>query len=224
MRLCKNVAMPSIDPRAKEWQLAWAERIGNAIQDRRKQLGLTAQELARRTEKIGYPISRVAISKIESNSRAGKIDVAEVAVLAMALGSPPVMLLYPGLPHTSYRYLPNAQHYAIDALMWFTGESLNLMDDGEAVAGSWEEMRSAAQPLTLSREFVRAEVARRVAELSAKKARALGDLDESESQMRYARAQLALTEQILTVMRALRLPISTDYPPRDEDADLGETV
>ena len=53
-------------------------------------------ELAERTAELGYPITRVAISKIERNSREGKLDVAELLVLAEALGIAPVLLLAPG--------------------------------------------------------------------------------------------------------------------------------
>lgn len=176
------------------------------MQDRRKALGLTAQELAKETESLGYPISRVAISKIESNSRSGKIDLAEIAVLASALGVPPVLLLYPGLPHTSTRYLPNAQHYAIDALMWFTGENSILAErHGPA---TWEQIKSGTQPLTLSRQFFRAKTARHIAVLSARKARYMGDAEEADEQMKYAQEQFELCEQILDLMRSLDLPVS----------------
>lgn len=90
--------MPNIDPVGKAWELDLAARLGQAVQTRRNALGLTAQQLAQRTADLGYPITRVAISKIEGNMRAGKVDVAELIVLAKALEMPPVLLLYPGFP------------------------------------------------------------------------------------------------------------------------------
>ncbi|MCH9668944.1 MAG: helix-turn-helix domain-containing protein [Actinomycetia bacterium] len=90
--------MPNIDPVVKAWELDLAARLGQAVQTRRNALGLTAQQLAQRTADLGYPITRVAISKIEGNKRAGKVDVAELIVLAKALEMPPVLLLYPGFP------------------------------------------------------------------------------------------------------------------------------
>ena len=96
---------------------------------------MTAQQLAERTKELGYPVTRVAISKIESNSRAGKVDVAELLVLGAALGVPPVTLIFGGplgrhggvaaRPHSSVRvsaglvYGPDADP---DLLRWPTGK------------------------------------------------------------------------------------------------------
>jgi len=202
--------MPNIDQQAKDWQLEWAARIGKAVQARRKELDLTASDLALRTKQLGYPMTRSTIARIENNHRAGKMDVAEVAVLAMALGIPPVMLLYPGLPHTSYRYLPTGQHYAIEALRWFTGESGSYFAENVGVKG--EDIESAIQPLALSRQFHRAELARRHALSAAKLAEGKADHDEAQNQRRYAQEQVEIRDQILSVMRTLGLPISSEYP------------
>lgn len=217
--------MPNIDPDAKAWQLEWAGRIGRAVQDRRKQLGLTALQLSARTEVLGYPISRVAISKIESNSRAGKVDVAEVAVLGMALDIPPVMLLYPGLPHSPTRLVPMWEGSAIDALLWFTGETINgvSFDDHDSEHGlGIEGMQSARQPLDLSREFWRADSANRAAIRAAKMARADGDVEAEEAQMGYAERQLELRNQILSVMRSLGFPIASEYAESLDAANFAE--
>jgi transcriptional regulator with XRE-family HTH domain len=93
------------------------------VQARRKAMGLTAQQLAERTKDLDYRVTRVAISKIESNKRAGKLDVAELLVLAAALDIPPALLLYPGFPSGVVELLPDdrqASNY--DALKWFAGE------------------------------------------------------------------------------------------------------
>src|ERR1700756_3655468 len=99
--LAGRVALPNVDQAAKEWQVELAGRVGAAIQARRKALRLTAQQLAQRTKELGYPVSRVAISKIEGNFRAGKLDVAELFVLAAALEIPPALLLFPDFPDGS---------------------------------------------------------------------------------------------------------------------------
>jgi hypothetical protein len=57
--------MPSIDERAKAFELELSRRFGLAVETRRKALNLTASEVARRTAELGYPISRGAIAKIE---------------------------------------------------------------------------------------------------------------------------------------------------------------
>jgi transcriptional regulator with XRE-family HTH domain len=87
--------MPNIDEAAKVWELELSGRVGVAVQTRRKALKLTAQQLAERTKALGYPVTRVAISKVEGNTRSGKLDVAELLVLAAALELPPAALLFP---------------------------------------------------------------------------------------------------------------------------------
>lgn len=122
--LCEDVAMPNIDEEAKAWQMEQAARVGKAVARRRTKLGMTAVDLADRTRELGYPISRVAISKIENNARAGKIDISEVTVLAAALQIPPILLTYPDLPGGEVRALPNIESVeSYKALRWFIGDS-----------------------------------------------------------------------------------------------------
>ncbi len=115
--------MPNIDPDAKKWEKGLSKRAGLAIRARRKALGLTAQQLAERTKGLGHHVTRVAISKIEGNLRAGKLDVAELLVLAAALDIPPALLVFPGFPLGNVELLPDdrqASNY--DAVKWLAGE------------------------------------------------------------------------------------------------------
>jgi transcriptional regulator with XRE-family HTH domain len=121
VNLCKNVAMPNVNAGAKAWELGLAGRVGSAIQVRRKELDLTAQQLAERTKSLGYPISRVAISKIEGNKRAGKFDVAELLVLAQALELAPLQLLFPDELDDDIELLPGEGTLTSHAITWFTG-------------------------------------------------------------------------------------------------------
>ncbi|WP_149369560.1 hypothetical protein [Mycolicibacterium sp. P9-64] len=59
---------------------------------------MTAVQLAERTRDLGYPITRVTITKIETNNRAGKFGIAEWLVLAAALKVPPSLLLFSDFP------------------------------------------------------------------------------------------------------------------------------
>lgn len=206
--------MPHIDEEARAWQLEWSGRIGRAVQKRRKALGLTADQLATHTEALGYPISRVAISKIEGNKRAGKMDVAEVAILGAALNIPPVMLLYPGLPHSSYRDLPKTEHYALDALLWFTGEALgsNGFGSSDPVAN-----QIAAQPLNLARTFHQAELERRIALAAAENSRELHNPQETQFLERSARQQFKIRDQVVTTMQTLGMPVRPEYITKDRD-------
>jgi len=115
--------MPNIDERAKEFELTRAGWFGNAVGQRRRALRLTARELSRRTAGLGYPISRGAIAKIESNLRSGKIDVAEVLVLAVALEIPPVLLLFPQVATDGGAViLPTFMTKEDEAVRWMAGQ------------------------------------------------------------------------------------------------------
>ncbi|GAA4669224.1 helix-turn-helix domain-containing protein [Gordonia humi] len=108
-------------PDPKEWAAARARVVGEAVAERRKELGISAAELASRTEQLGYPMARGAIAKIETGRRQG-IEVAELTVLATALYMPPVALLYPR-PDGATRYLPLSRPVGEDrAIRWFTGQ------------------------------------------------------------------------------------------------------
>ena len=125
--------MPSIDQGAKRWQNDFAGRVGEAIRDRRKSLRLTAQDLSAKTVDAGYPITRVAISKIESNSRSGKLDVAELVVLAFVLDIPPALLLFPDYPIGSVEVLPGLVAGNETAVDWLAGRVvLQPTDEGNA--------------------------------------------------------------------------------------------
>src|SRR5260370_40949205 len=94
--MCNIAAMPSIDEGAKAFENNLASRFGFALSTRRKALKVTASEVARLTAELGYPISRGAIAKIESNSRPGKIDLPEELVLPAPPALPPQLLRSPG--------------------------------------------------------------------------------------------------------------------------------
>lgn len=128
---CKNVAMPNIDPRAKAWEETLSARVGATVQRLRTELGLTAVQLSERTRELGYPISRVAITKIENNSRAGKLDVSEWIVLAYALDVPPGALLYPDLPDGTVEVLPGWVLPSWVALLSLDGETKGVSNMAE---------------------------------------------------------------------------------------------
>ena len=116
--------MPHIDETAKAWQLDLAGRVGAAVLARRKVLGLTAVQLAERTRALGYPITRVAITKIENNARAGKLDVSELLVLGKALEIPPALLLFPGYPDGKVKLLPGFEAASDEAVRWVSGAAV----------------------------------------------------------------------------------------------------
>lgn len=109
-------------PKARAWASETAARFGKAVADARRERGLSAVELSSRTSELGYPITRGSIARIEGNHRAGKVDVAEVVVLAAALNLPPLQLLYPEQAGSPVEYLPGVEVASIDAAEHFAGE------------------------------------------------------------------------------------------------------
>lgn len=147
--------MPTIDENAKTWQESLAARVGGAVRKARESAGLTAAQLSERTRDIGYPVHRIAISKIENGARAGKLDVAELVALARALGVPPIELIYPDLPDGPVEVWPGRKATSFQAVQWFSGESTaNDIAPDAAPPDSNERLR-----LTRERERVRELVA-----------------------------------------------------------------
>ncbi|OBJ26873.1 helix-turn-helix domain-containing protein [Mycobacterium colombiense] len=128
--------MPSIDPEAKAFQMDLAARFGSTVSARRKALKLTASEVSRRTADLGYPISRGAIAQIESNSRSGKVDVAELLILSLALDIPPVLLLFGQFPSPEpVEVRPGVLAFVEDAVRWVSGR---LSSPRKVVQGTFE--------------------------------------------------------------------------------------
>jgi transcriptional regulator with XRE-family HTH domain len=114
--------MPNVNEAAKAWELGLSGRVGKAVRARRDELGLTAGQLHELTAATGYPVHRVAITKIENNTRAGKLDIAELLALATALKIPPLELLFGGPPGDTTAYLPTVSTSTLDAVTRFTGD------------------------------------------------------------------------------------------------------
>lgn len=105
----------------------WMARVGTSIAQeiRRHRLarGMSAQQLSDACAKLGAPIPRTVISNIE-NGRRTNVSVAEVLVIARALGQPPGALVFPAGYVSQVEYLPEKQTDPLRALDWWSGTSL----------------------------------------------------------------------------------------------------
>lgn len=109
---------------SKEWQEEIIANIGQAIEKARE--GKSDRWIAERTEKLGNPLSRTAVSEYRRGVRK-TISVADWLTLAAALGVPPVSLLLPELPDGSISLLPElGKVNQFDALLWIIGERQTL--------------------------------------------------------------------------------------------------
>ncbi|WP_405819594.1 helix-turn-helix domain-containing protein [Streptomyces sp. NBC_01390] len=113
----------------------WADRIkaniAGEVRRRRKEMGWSAQDLADACEQLGHPIPRNVIANMESGRRAS-LPLVDVMVLAAALETYPVCLIFP------VGYVERTQELPFqglvptwDALRRFTGdEDMPLYDAG----------------------------------------------------------------------------------------------
>ena len=104
------------------WAAAQAYEIGQRVAQRRKDLGLSAPDLAGRCEALGMPsFTRQVIMRLEHGRREA-VSVAELAVLAAALEIAPLLLLYPVGQADETEYLPGHRAAPWDAARWWSGE------------------------------------------------------------------------------------------------------
>jgi hypothetical protein len=80
----------------------------------------SAQWLSDETERIGYRVKRATIADLE-NGRRRYVTVAEVAVLAAALNTAPIALLYGPDYNAESDVLPDVRRRKIDGAQWFSG-------------------------------------------------------------------------------------------------------
>lgn len=77
----------------------WTACIVESVNTVRSSQGLTVNDLAARLRHLGWPVSNATLSGILSGNKRSSISVAEVTILARALSTSPLYLIF-GLPHT----------------------------------------------------------------------------------------------------------------------------
>jgi hypothetical protein len=106
-------------------QVGWSERqtrvIADEVRRHRIRLGLSAQQLATRCTDLGHPLSRDVITNLE-NGRRPAVSTTELVVLATALETPPILLIYPLGYATTVETLPGQEVPTWDAVRWFLGD------------------------------------------------------------------------------------------------------
>lgn len=92
---------------SETWQAATAKRIGETVRAAREAANpkVTAAELARRVDALGYTYTRNALVNLEGG-RKTSVDISELIAIAHALDVPPITLIYPGIPDEPVEYVP----------------------------------------------------------------------------------------------------------------------
>ncbi|WP_406360809.1 helix-turn-helix domain-containing protein [Streptomyces sp. NBC_00715] len=123
--------MDADEDEVPEWEDRVKANVAGEVRRRRKEMGWSAQDLADRCEQLGHPIPRNVIANMESGRRA-TLPLVDVIVLAAALETYPVCLIFP------VGYVDRTQELPFqdlvptwDALRRFTGdEDVFLYDAG----------------------------------------------------------------------------------------------
>jgi hypothetical protein len=130
------------DQRDDEWAAGLVRRVGLAVKEARG--GKSAAWLSEQTAKLGYRISPTVIAKLDSGHRGDVLSVAELLILAAALGVPPLVLLYPDLPDGTVEIIPIMSGSSFDAYMWATGMAPSFSNPG-AGPSNGEELIDAVR-------------------------------------------------------------------------------
>ncbi|WP_327745847.1 helix-turn-helix domain-containing protein [Streptomyces europaeiscabiei] len=188
----------------------WADRIkanvAGEVRRRRKEMGWSAQDLADRCEQLGHPIPRNVIANMESGRRAN-LPLVDVMVLAAALETYPVCLIFPVGYVEETQELP-FQHLipTWDALRHFTGEEEVPMYDAGLVP-DFERHTSLVQTALAALEE------EEQARFAAKTATSRAQQEEAErKRTKYADQAISAKYSLRHLRRELREDGAT--PPR----------
>jgi transcriptional regulator with XRE-family HTH domain len=102
----------------------WPRRLTAGVAEQVKRLRggrMSAQQLADATAELGHPVARSVIANLESGRR-DTVSVAEIVVLARALGVPPLLLVFPVGSNATVELLPGEIVDTWSGAKWFTGE------------------------------------------------------------------------------------------------------
>lgn len=116
MRQNIRVANSEDDP---DWSRELVKRIGRAMKEARG--GKSAAWLSERTAELGHRVSPTVIAKLDSGHRGSVLSVAELIVIAAALNTAPVNLVYPGPYDEAVEVLPGRDVFGFEAAQWFSG-------------------------------------------------------------------------------------------------------
>lgn len=106
---------------AKDWERSLTKSVAAQVRRYRQQRGMTVQELSDRCADLGVPIPRPVLSNLETGRRES-VTLAELIVLALALGVPPLLLVVPVVDKEQMELIPRGEVRSVDALAWFAGD------------------------------------------------------------------------------------------------------
>jgi transcriptional regulator with XRE-family HTH domain len=111
--------------------------VGRRVQEERKRQGLTQDELVERLARLGEPMDRSNLGRIENGKTKGQLD--NVIPLALALGCSPIHLMLPREGEEVVELTPKRRLPARTARQWLTGKMLLPDSDPLAYAAAMSE-------------------------------------------------------------------------------------
>ncbi|MFF3273143.1 transcriptional regulator [Streptomyces chrestomyceticus] len=198
-----------------EWEDRIKTNVAGEVRRRRKERGWSAQCLADQCERLGHPIPRNVIANMESGRRAS-LPLVDVMVLAAALKTYPVCLIFPVGYVDQTQELPFQSLVPTwDALRRFTGEEDVLGRDAGLVPDF--ERHSA-----LVRTALAALEEEEQAQFTAKTATSRAQQEEAERRRtKYGDQAISAKYNLRYLRRDLRDAGATppDLPPALGDVD-----
>lgn len=116
-------------PPAKTWERRHAAKLGKAVQKLRGER--SAVWLEQRTAELGLKMTRQTVADLESGRRRF-VTTAELLVLAAALDTTPIALMYPNPsdePDNVVEVLPGIEATGFQAAQWFSGSRVGFTEE-----------------------------------------------------------------------------------------------
>ncbi|MFE7352519.1 transcriptional regulator [Streptomyces sp. NPDC057543] len=213
-----------------EWVDQVMATVAAEVRRRRRELGWSAQDLADKCEEMGHPIPRNVIANMESRRRSN-LPLVDVMVLAQALNTPPICLIYPVGYVDDVQRLPLQDSASpLNALRWFTGEETELGANDDMLRyfrahhAAQERLQNARRDEEYARYLAQtAPNADRKAEALRSQARAAEAADGAASRLRRVRAFIeeeGVTPPFLWPDVAAAIDSSGSDPDTTEENDL----
>jgi transcriptional regulator with XRE-family HTH domain len=208
----------------ERWQERLVRTVGREVLRHRRQRRLSAPQLADRTAELGMPVSRTVLAEVEAGER-DTVTVAEVLVLAAALGVAPTELISPVGFDEQIEMLPGRMVDPLEAAKWVYGERVLNVTGSAIVLRSprTDDMREDSSLLLAEEHEVvvgdvregEAEVLRRARDLDAARAGVSGahaaatDAAEHDGDLETAAALMAETERRQQIADAAEVQLAS---------------
>ncbi|MEU9117255.1 transcriptional regulator [Streptomyces sp. NPDC048483] len=209
-----------------EWTDHVMATVAAEVRRRRKELRMSAQDLADACADLGHPIPRNVIANMESGRRA-TLPLVDVMVLAQALRTNPICLIYPIGFVAEVQRLPFEDRIPPwEAMRWFTAQDSGYLADHDMLRYQREHIEALSEAGSAMASERYAQYAVETARNAAERAEALRDqaacierIDAAKQRLRVARSFIRRDRGLLPYLP----PELGDIDPPSTDIDTNPT-